>query len=121
MLQLKDDQGKTVEGEGENNRPTTPTSDSEEQDSYEECCTVAMETKALGPAVRALELWEGVVGATDGQWKLRSPDTTLDSLVILTAVFRLGDRVSFLVYQLPSDSSFSTFSYFFCPVLFCLV
>ena len=92
MLQLKADQGKTVDGESENNRPTTPTSDSEEQDSYEECCTVAMETKALGPAVRALELWEGVVGAADG--KLRSPDTTLDSLVILTAVFRLGDRVS---------------------------
>ena len=54
MLQLKEDQGKSVDGESENNRPTTPTSDSEEQDSYEECCTVAMETKTLGPAVRAL-------------------------------------------------------------------
>ena len=95
MLQLKDDQGKTVDGESENNRPATPTSDSEEQDSYEECCTVAMETKALGPAVRALELWEGLVGTEEGRGKLRPPDTTLDSLVILTAVFRLGDRVSF--------------------------
>ena len=96
MLQLKVDQGKTVEGEGDN-PPTTPTSDSEEQDSYEECCTVAMETKVLGPAVRALELWEGLVGAAD--WTLRSPDATLDALVILTAVFRLGDWVSLSAVQ----------------------
>ena len=94
-LQLKEDQGKTPECEGD--QPTTPTSDSEEQDSYEECCTVAVETRVLGPADRALELWEGLVDSGEGQ--CRCPDTTLDSLVILTTIFRLGDRVSLVVYD----------------------
>ena len=92
-MQLKEDQGRASVDEGVD-RPSSPNSDSEEQDSYEECCTVTMETKTLGPADQALQLWESVIAKEDGQWKLRCPDTTLDSLVILTAIFRMADRVS---------------------------
>ena len=77
-----------------NSRPGSPTGEHfTDAENFEDCVTVAMETKLLLPVDRALDLWEKLVSSGQMENCIQSVKETTEHLLIVVAIYKLAKKV----------------------------